>query len=97
MIDKFTNWYTDSYGLEPNFNDKHTFDMLLVWKAGYDTRVLEERTAQKQPSHSPIRVKQTPESAAEIGQKLRDKPSTIDLGEDGMPPYDPDEWHVTGP
>lgn len=81
LVPAFKEWYEFVMGEEFDINDIATYKMGLAFQAGYHHYSLKLAQLQKQPLRSPIKEKQTPESAAEIGRQLQEDLSIL-RGED---------------
>lgn len=70
----FFDWYASEFGREADLTDGQTHLMFQAYRAGFvvgqhDRDYVPDMTA---VMRSPITVKQTPESAREIGRQLRE-------------------------
>ncbi len=83
MREHFFDWYSSRFGKEANLTDGHTFMLFEAFRAGYELKC---DKVQNMVVHSPIQVRQTPETAKELGRRLREMsdrpPQPMDSGPD---------------
>lgn len=68
----FYDWYLEWFDKDADLTDGQTHLMFQAYRAGFTVGQHDRDYVPRLDSHSPIQKRQTPESASELGRRLRE-------------------------